>query len=45
MMFVTPEKGNLDKTETNYASEHKKSSPESLFTPLRIPGTTRFDTY
>lgn len=28
-----------------YNSEKSRSSPENIFTPLRIPGTTKFDNF
>jgi hypothetical protein len=43
-MFTTPRKETYGCSSEFYNSD-KKSSPESLFTPLRIPGTTKFDSF
>jgi hypothetical protein len=38
--FVTPEKGG----STDYMSGSKLSNPETFFTPLKVPCSTRNDT-
>ena len=43
-MYTTPKKESHCSSEV-YNSDNKRPSPESLFTPLRIPGTTKFDSF
>jgi hypothetical protein len=39
-MFTTPKR---EPRNDFYSSECNRASPEGLFTPLRVPGVTKFD--
>lgn len=43
-MFTTP-KRELRGPNDIYSSDYNRASPEGLFTPLRVPGTHKHDTY
>lgn len=43
-MFTTPKREQRGPNDI-YSSDCNKASPEGLFTPLRVPGTSKYDTY